>query len=319
MPRVQRSLSAEDLYQRYRETSSHPEEIQGQNPPGIPASSPSKEIPGQQRETQAQNSAGISAFPPPSPPPPIPRDFEALRHRYRPISPQPVRQPLSPRLPDPPIFNGVDRSKFEDWKLKIIDKLTVNKDHYLTDASQIAYVITRLSGKAVEHTLPRRRKTTSNPYTSIDELLDQLSDLYEDPLYDTQRINGEAFRALKQDEQSFPEFYVKFMRYSSDLPYVLTEEDLMYDLKIRVTEYLRNLLDRCKGPLKLASLSDMKEYLTTLDHCHRVRAEIQTQVLAKKKARLFTEQYVKARLESACKEPGKYAILTRPDPEEYKR
>ncbi|KAF6231639.1 hypothetical protein HO173_010171 [Letharia columbiana] len=94
MPRVQRSLSAEDLYQRYRGTSSQPgenqaqePETQGQNPPGIPAL-PSQEIPGQQEETQAQNSAGISAFPPPSPPPPIPRDFEALRanrHRHRSI------------------------------------------------------------------------------------------------------------------------------------------------------------------------------------------------------------------------------------------
>ena len=110
---VQRSLSTKDLYQRYRETSSHPEERRSQNPPGIPASSPSQEIPGQQGETQAQNSAGISALPPPSPPPPKPRDFEALRAN-RPISPQPVRQPLSLRLPDPPIFTGTNSIPFDD-------------------------------------------------------------------------------------------------------------------------------------------------------------------------------------------------------------
>ena len=120
MPRVQRSLSAKNLYQRYHRTSSHlgemqSGEIQGQNSPGISAPPPSQEIPGQQGETQAQNSPGIST-PPPSPPPPIPRDFETLRaNRYRPISPQQtVRQPLSPRLPDPPIFTGTNSIPFDD-------------------------------------------------------------------------------------------------------------------------------------------------------------------------------------------------------------
>ncbi|KAF6232250.1 hypothetical protein HO173_009633 [Letharia columbiana] len=99
MPRVQRSLSAEDLYQRFHTKQ--------------------EEIPGQQQETQGQNSPGISV-PPPSPPPPTPRDFEALRtHRHRPISPQPVRQPLSPRLPDPPVFTGTNSIPFDDWKMRI--------------------------------------------------------------------------------------------------------------------------------------------------------------------------------------------------------
>ncbi|KAF6231260.1 hypothetical protein HO173_010592 [Letharia columbiana] len=147
MPRIQRSLSAKDLYQRYRETSSHPKERRSQNPPGIPASSPSQELPGQQRETQAQNSAGISTLPPPSPPSPKPRDFEALRAN-RPISPQPVRQPLSPRLPDPPIFTGTNSILFDDWKMRIQDKLTHNGDYFLTDTFKITYVIVRLREEA---------------------------------------------------------------------------------------------------------------------------------------------------------------------------
>ncbi|KAF6236113.1 hypothetical protein HO173_005741 [Letharia columbiana] len=128
MPRVQRSLSAEDLYQRFHTNQ--------------------EEIPGQQQETQGQNSPGISV-PPPSPPPPTPRDFEALRaNRHRPISPQPVRQPLrqplSPRLPDPPVFTGTNSITFDDWKMRIRDKLTHNGDHFPTDAFKIAYVVARL-------------------------------------------------------------------------------------------------------------------------------------------------------------------------------
>ncbi|KAF6240666.1 hypothetical protein HO173_001338 [Letharia columbiana] len=136
MPRVQRSLSAEDLYQRYHRT-----------PTGISAPPPSP-FHTNQEETQGQNSPGISA-PPPSPPPPTPRDFEALRaYRHRLISPQPVRQPLSPRLPDPPVFTGTNSISFDDWKMRIQDKLTHNSDYFLTNTFKITYVIARLKGKA---------------------------------------------------------------------------------------------------------------------------------------------------------------------------
>ena len=86
MPRVQRSLSAEDLRHRFHKQKNQPREnqsqdgqIQGHDPPNIPA-------------------------PAPSPPP---RDLRGLR---RPRSPSPPRQALrlSLTLPDPPVFNGIN-------------------------------------------------------------------------------------------------------------------------------------------------------------------------------------------------------------------
>ena len=155
MPRMQRSLSAEDLYQRFHTNQ--------------------EEISRQQGETQGQSSPAISV-PPPSPPPPIPRDFEALRHRYRPISPQPVRQPLSPRLPDPPVFTDTNSVPFNDWKMRIQDKLTHNGDHFLTDTFKITYVIARLREKINHHISIRRRYRL---YPTTDVLLDYLSNIYE--------------------------------------------------------------------------------------------------------------------------------------------
>ena len=167
MPRVQRSLSTEDLYQRYHKT-----------PPSISAPPPSP-FHTNQEETQSQNSPGISA-PPPSPPPPTPQDFKALRaHRHRPISPQPIRQPLSSRLPDPPIFTGTNSIPFDNWKMRIQDKLTHNDNHFPTDTFKITYIIARLREEASQHISARRRHSS---YSSINNLLDHLSNVYEIPL-----------------------------------------------------------------------------------------------------------------------------------------
>ncbi|CAF9943536.1 MAG: hypothetical protein ALECFALPRED_000555 [Alectoria fallacina] len=107
MPHMQRSISAEDLYRRFQQQKNQSEnqEPQGQEQPDNTASSPS---------------------------PPL-RDLEALRTHRTPVrSEQPLRPVLSPRLSDPPIFNDLDISKFEDWKLRIQEKLLLNKDHYPT-------------------------------------------------------------------------------------------------------------------------------------------------------------------------------------------
>ena len=250
MPRVQRSLSIEDLHQRFKQ------EIRSQNSPDIPA------------------------------PPLPPRDLEALR--YRP--PSPPRQLLSTKLPDPPVFNGDTGSKvlFVDWKLRIEDKLRLNADHYLTGDFQLAYVITRLGGEAVQHTLPRRRKGT---YLSANELLNHLSDLYETPSEVVQQDNRRTFRKLKQEKnQSFPEFYKKFMRYGGDLGNTDSEQ-LAFDLQDKVNIRLRKALAYC--PRQFSSLPAIKQYLTRLDHLHRVLAEEK----ANEKADAFARQYAKAKAE----------------------
>ncbi|CAD6594599.1 MAG: hypothetical protein ASARMPREDX12_000483 [Alectoria sarmentosa] len=228
MPHVQRSLSAEDLYRQFQQ-----QENQSESQP------PNQEPQGQE---PLDNTAS-------SPPPPL-RDLEALR-THRPPSKtahgpplsqtpfrheQPLRPILSPRLPDPPVFNGADRSKFEDWKLRIQDKLSLNKDHYPTDGFQINYVISRLSGKASEHTVFRRRDSTTNPYNTAQNVLDQLSNLYETPLHIQHHANHHICENLKQGtEQPFPEFYTKLMRYDEDQ----SERNLMSYLEHNMTKKLR--------------------------------------------------------------------------------
>ena len=248
MPRIQRSLSIEDLHRRFK------------------------------RETHSQISPDI-----PTPPLP-PRDLEALR--YRP--PSPPWQLLSTKLPDPPVFNGDTGSKvsFIDWKLRIQDKLRLNADHYPSSDFQVAYIITRLGGEAVQHTLPRRRKGT---YVSADELLNYLSDLYETPLEISQQEDRRAYRELQQGNQSFPEFYKKFMRYESQNP---DPEQLAFDLQDKVNIRLRKAL-ACCPQVQFSSLPALKQYLTRLDHHYNVRAEEK----ANKKTEAFARQYALAKAE----------------------
>ena len=151
MPRVERSLSAEDLYQRFHNQQ------QNQSPEQI-----------QSRDNQM-----------PDHNPPQSRDLRALRRPRPSVSEQPQRPVLSTKLPDPPVFTGNGHVLFDDWKMRIQDKLAHNGDHYPTESFKIAYIITRLGGDASGHVSTRRRFMS---YDSVDGLLDHLTDLYEVPL-----------------------------------------------------------------------------------------------------------------------------------------
>jgi hypothetical protein len=54
--------------------------------------------------------------------------------------PVPEKTKKLTKIPDPPILTDGKEPKFEDWLLRIKDKLATNKDHYLTAALRLAYV-----------------------------------------------------------------------------------------------------------------------------------------------------------------------------------
>ena len=271
MPRVERSLSAEDLYQRFHN--------QQQN------QSPQTQMPGHDSPAPG--------------PPPQSRDFEPLRQPPRPI--------LSTKLPDPPVFTGNGHVLFDDWKMRIQDKLAHNGDHYPTESFKIAYIITRLGGDASGHVSIRRRFT---PYDSVDGLLDHLSDLYEVSLSILGTTHRRAYRAMTQEDQPFLEFYRQFRR-SAEYTWN-KEEDLIEDLRQKSTLKYDQMWASFGRKWTIA---EYKESLMTLQDSN----EQEAQHKAAKKARKLAKQFALARIEAASKPPGKYTIMARPDPEEYKR
>ena len=116
-PRVKRLLSLDDLRERFNKAKS----------PHLSELGP----PSRQRGKRPEPSA--------PPPPPSP-----------PAKPSPPTRPtLSSKLPDPPVFTDTNSHlNFDEWKLRILDKLEHNGDHYPSKSFKIAYVATRLSGKA---------------------------------------------------------------------------------------------------------------------------------------------------------------------------
>jgi hypothetical protein len=95
-------------------------------------------------------------------------------------SPAPKAPKKSTKIPDPPILTNGKDPKFEDWLLRIKDKLAANEDHYPTAALRLAYVKSRCGGRAAEHLITRSRDEAPNKYTDAIDILDHLKTIYQD-------------------------------------------------------------------------------------------------------------------------------------------
>ena len=198
--------------------------------------------------------------------------------------------------------------------MRIRNKLLLNSDHYPTEAFKIEYTVSRLGGKAVKYTLSRRRSST-NLYHSADELLDQLGDIYETLLKNVFITNYNALNNLYQQEnQSFPDFYSEFIRIARNINADF-DLDLVWKLQRKVTDTLQEGLFNFLFVNPDPSLSQLKERLISLDLLYRDLAKREE----REKAMEFASQYDKAVAEMQARKPGKYSVIARPDPKEFRR
>lgn len=167
----------------------------------------------------------------------------------------------STKLSDPPLFtNGKTLPTWDVWSTKIRDILDVNADHYPTAISQIAFVAGRLDGDAAEHVQSRRREGCPRPYRDVNEVLDHLHGIYANKnLLLTAR---NEYKSLKMGiTESFDEFYSRFSRVTSALPY--DETTLMDDLKDRIVRRLQDAL--VYYGKEFPNLESLKAYLEHID------------------------------------------------------
>jgi hypothetical protein len=142
-----------------------------------------------------------------------------------PASSQPVVR--STKLPDPPILTDGKDPKFEDWLLRIRDKLAVNVDHYPTDQIQRAYVVGRIGGEAATYIAPRLRPDSSDPYQTVADLYQHLTDIYKDP--NRVYVAKDDFRKLYMKKQElFHTFYSTFTRIANEAQ--ISPAELKYEL-----------------------------------------------------------------------------------------
>ena len=177
----------------------------------------------------------------------------------------PTKTEKSSKVPDPPVFLGTNDPDWDDWLSQMDNKLLVNRDWYPTTDASITYVLSRLGGKAVKHTMNHRLRGCANPYTNHVEILEELADIYEDS--DRKNNMGRQYEALRMaNSQTFIDFNAEFHRLGTALH---TDDDTL----------LRHLYNKIRPGLQEAwdtvgdfpTVKAAKEYLRRLDNVQRAR------------------------------------------------
>ena len=97
---------------------------------------------------------------------------------------------------------------------RIQNKLCENEDYYPTKSIKLAYVKGLIRGEAAKRISPRLRHNTIDPYTTIQDLYNYLTTLFENP----NRIftaKNEFKKLYIKTADSFYEFYTKFLLLAS--------------------------------------------------------------------------------------------------------
>jgi len=131
---------------------------------------------------------------------------------------------------DSPIFISNNDSSFENWSLKLHDKLIINEDYFEIDIARVAYVVERIDEDVVEHINAYRVKNVVY-FKTLDMIMKILKSVYEN--LDRQRNARQKYLILKQEiNQEFASFFSKFVRLSYELEYI----DVMFrqDLETKI-------------------------------------------------------------------------------------
>lgn len=132
-------------------------------------------------------------------------------------------------------------------------------------------MISRLLGNAVIYTIERRKRGFINFYKTVNEVLDQLAEIYEDIdlLHNAER----ELNALTMTK-TFQSFIAKFLRLGYIVKY--DEDYLMRLLKEKLPPRLLKGLQYSGLRHEFGSLKEMKSFLTALDNSQRLNAYLAT-------------------------------------------
>lgn len=151
-------------------------------------------------------------------------------------TPAPERAPArSVKLPDPPLLTDGKEPNFEDWLLRMKDKLNANNDHYSTEALRMAYISNRTGGDAARHLAPRLRQG-ANRFQTADEMFDHLEAIYLDPnRLETAHTNFK--RLHMKDGEDYHQFLTKFLHLAGESQ--VDQGNMKRELRDRLNSQLR--------------------------------------------------------------------------------
>ena len=141
----------------------------------------------------------------------------------------------SQKISDSFWFTDEKNSTWENWYDKIQNKLEINVDLFSNERVKLSYVHFRLFDDAADVTQSRRERDCVNFYKIVDDLLKELTELFNDS---DKKVNfRRKYYNLIQESKKFNEFYTQFQRLSFYLKY--HEKQLIVDLKDKINSRLR--------------------------------------------------------------------------------
>ncbi len=178
----------------------------------------------------------------------------------------------SQKIPDPSLFTDGKDSTWKNWYGKIQDKLEINVDLFSNERAKLSYIHSRLFDDAAEITQARRERGCVNLYKIVDDLLEELAQLFDDS---DKKVNfRREYYNLVQGFKKFSEFYTQFQRLSFYLDY--HEKQLIADLKDKIHSRLWSVWI---GQLVQSdSLKEIRSYLIRLNNDQRAIREIKDKI-----------------------------------------
>ncbi len=109
------------------------------------------------------------------------------------------------KILDSSLFTDEKNSIWENWYEKVQNKLKINVDLFSSERVKLSYIHFRLFDDAAEITQSRREHDCFNSYKIVDELLKELSQLFNDS--DKEVNFCRDYYNLIQEQKKFSEFY----------------------------------------------------------------------------------------------------------------
>ncbi len=132
------------------------------------------------------------------------------------------------------LFTDEKESIWNDRQEKIHDKLEINVNHFDINRTILIYVHFRIEEDAVKVTLTWHQQDSLNFYVTVDDLLNELTQLYDD--LDKETNFRREYANLTQRKSKFSEFYSMFQRLFFYLKYY--DKQLIVDLWDKIVYHL---------------------------------------------------------------------------------
>jgi len=165
----------------------------------------------------------------------------------------------SQKLLNSSLFTDEKESIWDDWQEKIRDKLEINVNHFDNDKAILVYIHSWISEDAVKVILVRCQQDSLNFYSMINDLLDELTQLYNDS--DKKTNFQRKYANLIQEKSKFSNFYSIFQRLFFYLKY--HEKQLIINLQDKIVYHLHAAWSN--QLIQSESLNEIRSYLIRLN------------------------------------------------------